>query len=68
MKRTNRILAIILIAVITVLSLASCGGGNVASTGTAKIVIEKAEGGYTVYNVLYGSFRQIPPPFSRGRP
>ena len=49
MKRTNRILAFILIAVITVLSLASCGGGNVASTGTAKIVIEKAEGDYTVY-------------------
>lgn len=49
MKRTNRILAFILISVITVLSLASCGRGNVASKGMAKIVIEKAEGDYTVY-------------------
>lgn len=51
MKRTNKILALLLVAVITVLSLASCGGGNVASSGNAKIVIEKAEGDYAVYDV-----------------
>lgn len=49
MKKTNKILAAFLLFAVTLVALVSCGGGNVASKGTAKIVIEKAEGDYTVY-------------------
>lgn len=51
MKRTNKILALLLVVVITVLSLASCSGGNVAKSGTATIAIERAENDYAVYEV-----------------
>ena len=51
MKKTNKILAFILVAVITVVSLASCGGGNVAKSGAATVVVERAENDYAVYDV-----------------
>ncbi|MBE6534696.1 MAG: aminoacyl-histidine dipeptidase [Ruminococcaceae bacterium] len=51
MKKANRILSILLVVAMTLLALVSCAGGIVASTGTAKIVVEKAEGDYSVYEV-----------------
>ena len=51
MKKANKILSALLVVAIMLIALVSCGGGNVASTGNAKIVVEKAEGDYTVYDV-----------------
>ena len=51
MKKISKILAILLVLVTVIMSFASCMGGDVSQTGTAKIVIENAEGDYTVYDV-----------------
>lgn len=52
MKKTNRILALLLALVMATLMLASCGAtGNVADSGTATIVIENGENDYTEYEV-----------------
>ena len=51
MKKTSKILAVLLVIVTIIASFASCTGGDVSQTGTAKIVIENAEGDYTVYDV-----------------
>ncbi|MBE6644121.1 MAG: hypothetical protein E7612_01925 [Ruminococcaceae bacterium] len=50
MKKT-KLLAILLVAVMIAASLTSCLGGDVAETGTAKIVVENGENDYTVYDV-----------------
>lgn len=51
MKKANKILSLFLVVAVMLAALVSCGGGNVASTGNAKLVVEKAEGDYTVYDV-----------------
>ena len=54
MKNTNKIIALILVLAISLVFLASCAGGNVASSGTATVVIETgAEGDekYQTYSV-----------------
>lgn len=52
MKRMKKLSALLLVLVMAVLALASCGAsGNVAETGVAKIVVENGENDYTVYEV-----------------
>ena len=51
MKRTNKLVALLLVIVIALFALASCNEGSVADKGTAKIVIENGEDNYTVYEV-----------------
>ena len=51
MKKTNKLIALLLAAFVIAVSLVSCMGGEAAATGTAKIVIENGENDYTVYEV-----------------
>lgn len=51
MKKTTKILAVFLTVLMLAVSLASCMGGEVSVTGTAKIVVENGENDYTVYEV-----------------
>ena len=51
MKRTNRLLALILLMALFALILTSCGTENVAAHGTATVVIEERDGSFTTYGV-----------------
>jgi hypothetical protein len=52
MKKTKKVLALLLAFVMAIFVLASCAtSGNVAENGTATIVIENGENNYTEYEV-----------------
>lgn len=51
MKKRTKIVALLLVVAMAMLALVSCGGGNVADSGNAVVVIENEEGKYTVYEV-----------------
>lgn len=51
MKNNTKFLSLLIVAVMLCLSLVSCSGGNVASSGTATLLVDKGDGDYTVYTV-----------------
>ena len=50
-KRIFKLPLILVVIAMATLTLMSCGGGNVADKGIAKIVVENGENDYTVYEV-----------------
>ena len=51
MKRTIKFLSLLTVAAMLCFALISCGGGNVASSGEATLLVDKGDGDYTVYTV-----------------
>ncbi len=51
MKRTNRIISVLALALIMALSFTACASGNVADSGTATLAVENRDGTYTTYDV-----------------
>ena len=51
MKKNIKILSLLIAAVMTCFSLVACSGGNVASSGTATLLVDNGNGDYTVYEV-----------------
>ena len=51
MKKTNKFISVLALALAIALTFTACAGGNVAKNGTATLVIEERDGSYSTYEV-----------------